>query len=611
MTIEVMKMPLRSLNPTKWAWFSPWMIIGSVCILGVILSIVALQHIQQEKKFMERTLLSEANILMRSIEAIGRVGMMRMGWGCKQLQLLMEETAQQPDVIYVALVNREGRIVAHSQMHHVGSTISHPLKDIHGLQYHFVDEGSRVFEAIHRYQPWDKHQGRNWGRRHHGRNSWCERRGMSHRKSSRLFPQPFTADNLFILVGLDPAPFETSIRRHIQQAILLFGVLFIAGAAGFVSLTWAHNYRKTRRSLQDIQAFTSTILRQMPVGLMATDLQGRIQTTNETAQRILRQPIPFHTNIDQFPSFAPIAQRLQKEEKVVDEEVYCRVNEGQSVPLHVNSTLIRDGQNNIVGSVFLFTDSTHLKQLEEQLRRSERLASLGRLAAGVAHEIRNPLSSIKGFAAILAGKIKGDVHAQQIAQVMQQEVERINRSITELLDFARPTELHKRSCVCRDLITDILRLVEQDAHQGAVAIDWNVTPEDLQIQVDPDRFAQILLNLYLNALQAMEQGGTLTVDVRQQSDQIVWKVTDSGKGIAPQDIAHIFDPYFTTKPRGVGLGLAIVHKLVEAHGGDIEVSSSPGEGTSFIIHLPQHGREVFSYPPVLPKEKHDLLEREI
>ena len=247
---------------------------------------------------------------------------------------------------------------------------------------------------------------------------------------------------------------------------------------------------------------------------------------------------------------------------------------------------MRNGIGEAVGNVFLFTDMTNIKQLEEQLRRSERLAALGRLAAGVAHEIRNPLSSIKGFSTILAGRVKDDERGRKIAEVMGQEVERLNRVVSELLDYARPTELRKSPQNCLEILRHSVHLVEMDARHQGVAVESRVEPQDLEVQVDPDRFSQILLNLYLNALQSMERGGTFQVRACEDAGQVVFKVTDSGEGIPPEDLPHIFDPYFTTKPRGVGLGLANVHKLMEAHGGDIEVESQPGKGTTFTLRLP-------------------------
>ncbi len=406
---------------------------------------------------------------------------------------------------------------------------------------------------------------------------------------------PESQRDLFIIVGLDPAPFEDASRQDLHQTILLFVIMFLVGAAGFVSLVWAQNYRSAKYSLGQMKAFTSTIINQMPVGLIMTDPEGRIERTNEAARIILHCYGETYERIDDLPCFLPIARALKEDGAVAEQQILCRVSDAATVPLLVNAALIKTGERQPAGHLFLFSDLTRIKQLEEQVRRGERLAGLGKLAAGVAHEIRNPLSSIKGFATILAGRVREDHRSRELAEVMVQEVERLNRVVTELLDYAKPTEISRQSLSCRELIDTSIRLVERDALQKRVRIHALVEPENLALEVDPDRFAQILLNLYLNAIQAMNEGGTLSVEAVCEEGFVILKIADTGSGISPEDLPHIFDPYFTTKPKGVGLGLANVHKLVEAHGGRIEARSMPGNGTVFTIRIPAREEYVDSH----------------
>ncbi|MGD9505723.1 MAG: ATP-binding protein [Syntrophobacteraceae bacterium] len=568
--------PISSPHPRSMRWLraSPWVVIGSVCILAGIMGILAVKNVHREREYMVRTLLSEADILMRSLEAISRNTMMRMGWGRSQIQSLMEDAADQPDVLYVALATSRGVIVAHSRPELVGTMLDHPPPPGDKLTHRFVNDGDKAFEVSRAFQ-----------------SSYRSRRGM-HRAAAGNAPACATPaseqldKDLYIVVGMDPTPFEHARQEDLQQMALLFGVLFIGGVAGLLSLVWAQSYQSVRRSLRDVEAFTSTIVNQMPVGLLAAGPNGVIQRANDAARVILKRPVGPGMDIRTIPCFIPMVERVRSEESVVDVEVQCSMGDAHEAPLLVNAALLRDGRGQPVGSVLLFSDLTGIKQLEEQLRRSERLAALGRLAAGVAHEIRNPLSSIKGFAAILAGKAGDDPQAKKIAEVMQQEVERLNGVVSELLDFARPIELHRRTVRCDELLRQTLRLVEKDAEHQGVAIGVDVAPEGLEAKLDPDRFSQVLLNLYLNALQAMENGGSLSVGVHPENEQLVWTVADSGSGVAPEHLPHVFDPYFTTKARGVGLGLAIVHKLVEAHNGDIEAESQPGRGARFIVRIP-------------------------
>ena len=573
-------MSRHSSQPTRWAWFSPWLIIGSVCILAAILVVLAVKNVHREREFMLKTLITEANVLIDSLEASSRTGMRGMRWGKRQVQLLMEETAQQPNIVYITLLTSSGQVVAASEADLVGKLVPFTAPQPGQIVQRFVSEGRKSFEVTRAYRPWTRH-----------------RRRAAPWSKSCVFPQETSRNgescgldlgasgdgNLFIIVGLDPAPFEGALRQDLQQTGLLFGIMFLVGGGGIVSLVWAQHYRSARTSLQEIRAFTSTIMGQMPVGLLTLDRSGQIQKTNEAGRRILRVS-GLSGSIEDFPCFLPIAARLEREQAVVEEEVRHRIEQGEEVPLLVNASAIREGDD-IAGYVLLFTDISHIKRLEDQLRRSERLAALGMLAAGVAHEIRNPLSSIKGFAKILAGRFRDGDSGRKIAAVMEHEVERLNRVVTELLDFARPTELKKHTCSVEKLIDDTRRLVESDAiHQG-VRVETFVEPESLEAEVDPDRFVQVLLNLSLNGLQAMEGGGVLRIEAVQEGQDVVFRVIDSGAGIAPEHLSHIFDPYFTTKPRGVGLGLANVHKLLESHGADIQVLSSVGQGTTFTIRI--------------------------
>ncbi len=225
--------------------------------------------------------------------------------------------------------------------------------------------------------------------------------------------------------------------------------------------------------------------------------------------------------------------------------------------------------------------------LEKEVARQERLAALGTLAAGVAHEIRNPLSSIKGFATYFGAKFEPGTQDRELAEVMVGEVERLNRVVTELLDLTRPSELRLAPVTVADLVRHALKLVESDCRSRGIAVQARL-PE-LTALLDADRMLQALLNLLLNAIQAMPKGGTLTVSAQRVKDRLELRVDDTGPGIPVQDMDRIFDPYFTTKNQGTGLGLATVRTLAEAHGGQVRVVSEPGQGTRVVLDLPLMG----------------------
>ncbi|MBR6467807.1 MAG: two-component system sensor histidine kinase ZraS [Desulfovibrio sp.] len=233
-----------------------------------------------------------------------------------------------------------------------------------------------------------------------------------------------------------------------------------------------------------------------------------------------------------------------------------------------------------------------VRALEEEVRRKEKLAAVGSLAAGVAHEIRNPLSSIKGYATYFGMRFPEGSEDRKAAGVMVAEVERLNRVITELIGLSRPTDAALRPVRLDTVLDHVTSLILRDAETRRVKVVIRLPRKAPLAMADPDRLGQALLNLCLNALEAMPpSGGRLTLAAAQAGGRAIITVKDNGTGIAPEHLSRIFDPYFTTKAKGTGIGLATVHKIVEALHGEITVASRPSEGkrqgeTVFTISLP-------------------------
>jgi two-component system sensor histidine kinase HydH len=228
-----------------------------------------------------------------------------------------------------------------------------------------------------------------------------------------------------------------------------------------------------------------------------------------------------------------------------------------------------------------------VRRLQKEIQRKEKLAAIGGLAAGVAHEIRNPLSSIKGIASYFRDKFENYSGDKEMAGVMIQEVDRLNRVITELLEFARPTDLNLKTTDIHNLIKHSVKLIEKEASAKGISIELDLYKQPLTAKIDSDRFLQCLLNLYINSLQAMEKGGQLRIeDSLKGKDKIIIKIKDTGSGIHTENLKKIFDPYYTTKAKGTGLGLAIAHKIIEAHDGRIKVNSAAGQGTIVTVCVP-------------------------
>ncbi|WP_027716186.1 nitrogen regulation protein NR(II) [Desulfuromonas sp. TF] len=228
-------------------------------------------------------------------------------------------------------------------------------------------------------------------------------------------------------------------------------------------------------------------------------------------------------------------------------------------------------------------------EIEEQLRRADRLAALGELSAGMAHEIRNPLGSIRGTAEILREGIDPADRRHEFAGILIKEVDRLNRVVQDFLDFARPAPVERGRVDINEALRELLVLTRQQTVKSGVRVE--LLPGDLpKVPGDREQLKQACLNLLLNALQAMPAGGLLTIATTPLDGEVQVRFADTGQGIPPESLEKIFNPFFTTRQEGTGLGLAITHRIVQGHGGRIEVASRIGEGTTFTMVLPVEKR---------------------
>ncbi|WP_066634655.1 ATP-binding protein [Desulfolucanica intricata] len=232
---------------------------------------------------------------------------------------------------------------------------------------------------------------------------------------------------------------------------------------------------------------------------------------------------------------------------------------------------------------------SHKEKLEEELHRSERLASLGHLVTGVAHELRNPIGIIKATVQLMEGEYKNDPEFKEFVTVIKEQINRQNTVIKELLDFGRPQKPVIQELSINVLLEGILTFTEPLLRQHKITLHRYLEPELPITKVDGERLKQVFVNIILNAVQAMQNGGNLTISTSASAESVNITFTDNGPGISSTDIPHIFDPFYTTKHSGTGLGLSISHQIVEQHGGTIDVTSTPGEGSTFKVILPRNG----------------------
>jgi two-component system sensor histidine kinase HydH len=586
----------KTKRGSRWSLHtSPWIIIGSVGILLIVVVVLASQNYSREKKYMSQILSEKGAAIIKAVEAGARTGMMGMMWGGQQVQTLIEETAVLPDVLYITVVNREGLVLASSRRGLIGTQMStsqleselNPSDEI-SWRFKNIDDKQRAFEVYKYFKPIPDRD--DW--MNNRMRQTMPRRGMMMGPDSDwCFPSRAADQEQVILVGLDPQPFEDGHREDIRNTAIISGVLILLGLGGFISMFWMQSYRSAKRSLQDTSAIADQVVTSLPVGLIATDKDGKIAFFNGAAERITgldlsqargKEPdtvLPSH--------FCGLKESLDRGESISEKEMECEFTEDKVVPVSISASKIINEEGQFVGQVFILRDLGEVRRLQDEIRRKEKLAAIGGLAAGVAHEVRNPLSSIKGIASYFSGKFADGSEDKEMAGVMIEEVDRLSRVISELLEFARPAKLNRKPANVNELLKHSVRLVQQEATAKNVRIQLNLTPDIVEADVDPDRLIQCFLNLYLNALQAMKNGGQLMIaSFTKGSGNVAIDIRDNGSGISADDLSKIFDPYFTTKPKGTGLGLTIVQKIIEAHHGQVKVRSAIGQGTVFSITLP-------------------------
>jgi len=575
-------------NNRFWTGVPPWIFIGAVMVLFPIFAFMTMQNITRQKESNFRLLLEKGAALIRSFEAGTRTGM-GLSWSGLQLQKLLTETAQQRDIVYLLVTDTNGIILAHNDPAYIGKKHGKGLglrrislaETIKGRIVSKSD-GKKIFEVFRKFSP--AQRGFSMGRGHMMMQMWFQQ-GINERIN-------IPPSNPIIFVGLDMASIEEAIKSDTRHTVIMGIILLLIGFAGITLLFLAQSYRTTRMSLSRIKAFSDNLVENMPIGLVAIDNNEKITSLNHVAGSILNLSAEkvIGENADQVvpAKLWQLLENLDMEKGVIEKEIDCTLGENKVIPLEVSATLMNDENGMFLGYVLLFKDLSEVRSLRKEIARSQRLASVGRLAAGVSHEIRNPLSSIKGFATYFKERYHDVPENQQISNLMIQEVDRLNRVVGQLHEFARPITISKKPINVKTFLKNSLKLIERQALEENIKIQTDLAPEIDEIFIDPDRISQVLLNLYLNAVESVKNGGNLFIMLlkNEEKKRVEIRVSDTGTGISEDDLTHMFDPYFTTKASGTGLGLAIVHNIIDAHEGEIKVESRLGQGTTVTILLP-------------------------
>ena len=343
----------------------------------------------------------------------------------------------------------------------------------------------------------------------------------------------------------------------------------------------------------ELKAYNDIVLASMTNGLITLDLGSRIVSANGSAESILGlegrhwQGMSFRDLWPEENSFVRLLQKcLQSQTPCRNQEISLSTGEGKQRTLMVSTSFLEDGRGEKMGVLVVINDITEVKAMEARMRQSDRLAALGTLSAGLAHEIRNPLSAIKTFVQLLPRKISNPAFFDKFQITVPRELNRINNLIESLLELARPPKLEFKMTSLSGCLSQVEDLYREKLEAANITLEISQEGSLPELYADREHLVRALSNIVLNGLEAMPEGGNLTVKAEELAGGVVLQFTDTGVGMDEATKDKIFNPFFTTKDTGTGLGLAMTHKIIQEHGGDIEVESVVGKGTTFTLRFP-------------------------
>lgn len=371
-----------------------------------------------------------------------------------------------------------------------------------------------------------------------------------------------------------------------------------------VSSYWAESTRKELRKKEELERFNielkkevervtaqeielrlynERIINSVASGIMAVKSDGLITTVNPEAERVFgyKKDQLIEYNIKSLEEIDPLWQKMKQAmtvgKPIIRDEVEIQNKNSDKIPIGFNITLLDTPGKGVTGCVLIFKDLSEIRRLEEKVKQNERLSYLGKMASWVAHEIRNPLTSIDGFAQLLMN-IQDREKLHSYIEEIRKGTQRINHIVDDILTFVRSKKMELKEINLKDLIENMLQAVKVQVIIEGV--------EEPAVRGEEESLRRLFVNLINNSIEAMDENGLLKINFKKTNNFILTEIIDNGKGIDEKDLKNLFTPFFSTKTRGTGLGLAIVKKIVDDHHGKIEMKSKLGQGTTTLVYLP-------------------------
>jgi len=604
------------------------LLAGTILILLVVMAgVIAVVEYRQRVAIIGEVL-RRGEVIVRDLAAISSTPLLLYNFTA--LEQNVDRVRGNTDVVYAVVLDADGKVAAHSRRPDlVGSVLATPLdRAAAASETLLVQESQSRGAAVYDFAVPVLIGAQRWGT---ARVGLSKKRMEAQIRRTRIELAGLTVVTLLVS-GLAAALVARAISRPVRE--LAAGAEAIArgdldqriAATGFGEigqlavvfnhmtaqlLQQRHDLEATHESLRerfeevsDLKSYTDSILASITSGIVTLDLDGRVATVNPAAELLTGlfageivgrycTEVFAHT-----PGVSEILmEALASRAGLGHVSLSLRRRNGTAVPVEMSTAPLRGLEGKDLGVVGVFRDVSHVRELEGQLRRSDRLAALGTLAAGLAHEIKNPLASLRTFTRIIPRKFEDARFRETFMRVVPHELERINGIVEQLLELARPIRLRPAPLTVPGVLDRVLELYANELEAKGIVVTREYAREVPSITADPERLYEAFVNLVSNAIAAMAPGGRLTVRTAWHRPgepvgrgtagrRVRVEIEDTGSGISASEADKVFDPFFTTKAEGTGLGLALTHKIIEDHGGSIGFRSAPGVGTVFTVLLP-------------------------
>jgi PAS domain S-box-containing protein len=605
-------------------------LLGTILVIALVMTAVTAVVDHQERAVIISEIERRGEALARNLAAISYGPLLLYNFTALEQNVV--RVAAEHDVVYAVVLDADGKVAAHSRYPERVGLLLHGAaheRAAGAVEPLTQETVTNAGEAVYDFAVPVLVDGRKWGTVRLG---LSKGRMEAELRRTRLELGALTLVTL-LLGSVAAALMARRIARPVQQ--LAAGAAAISRgelnqriepstgdeigrlAAAFnhmavqllqqrTALEEAHDgLRRQFDELTDLKSYTDNILGSLTSGIVTIDLDGRVVTLNPAAELLtgfFRGEAAGRYCTELFAHTPEISdlltETLTSHLPITSVPLTLRRRNGSRLPIEFSTAPLKGGEGKDLGAIGVFRDVTLVRQLESDLRRSDRLAALGTLAAGLAHEIKNPLTSLLTFSRHLDRKVDDPNFRERFRNVVPRELERINGIVERLLELARPSRMTFTLVRLPELLERALELYVEQLDEQHIEIVRAYARDFPPIQADKDALYRVFVNLIANALDAMPRGGRLTVRAgwvgtgdpvrparRRPVSRVKVEIEDTGVGIEPSDTDRIFNPFYTTRDSGTGLGLALAHKIVEDHGGAISFESVPGRGTTFTIVL--------------------------